>query len=100
MNIKVLTAAINDLENGRLFYQLQGEHLGDYFLDSLFSDIDSLVIYAGIHQQVFGYYRMLAHRFPYAIYYKMPTPDEVVVWRVLDMRAKPTMAAKPLKPER
>lgn len=100
MKIQVLTAAINDLENGRLFYQLQGEHLGDYFLDALFSDIDSLVIYAGIHQQVFGYYRMLALRFPYAIYYKMPTPDEVVVWRVLGMRAKPTMAAKPLKPER
>ncbi|MEH8016366.1 hypothetical protein MN202_03920 [Rheinheimera muenzenbergensis] len=55
MKIKVLTAAINDLENGRLFYQQQGEHLGDYFLDALFSDIDSLVIYAGIHQQVFGH---------------------------------------------
>ncbi len=64
MKIQVLTAAINDLNNGRLFYQQQGEHLGDYFLDSLFSDIDSLIVYAGIHQQVFGYYRMLAHRFP------------------------------------
>ena len=47
MKIRVLTAAINDLEHGRLFYQQQGEHLGDYFLDALFSDIDSLVIYAG-----------------------------------------------------
>ena len=97
MKIKVLTAATNDLENGRLFYQQQGEYLDDYFLDALFSDIDSLAIYAGIHQQVFGYYRMLAHRFPYAIYYKMPKPDEVVVWRVLDMRAKPARAAKSLE---
>ena len=97
MKIKVLTAAINDLENGRLFYQQQGEHLGDYFLDAIFSDIDSLVIYAGIHQQVFGYYRLLACRFPYAIYYKMPKPDEVVVWRVLDMRAKPAKTAKNLE---
>lgn len=97
MRIKVLTAAINDLENGRLFYQQQGEHLGDYFLDALFSDIDSLIIYAGIHQQVFGYYRMLAHRFPYAIYYKMPKPDEAAVWRVLDMRAKPARTVKHLK---
>ena len=97
MKIKVLTAAINDLQNGRLFYQQQGEHLGDYFLDAIFSDIDSLVIYAGIHQQVFGYYRMLAHRFPYAIYYKMPKPGEVVVWRVLDMRAKPARTAKNLE---
>ena len=96
MKIQVLNAAINDLENGRLFYQQQGEHLGDYFLDALFSDIDSLVIYAGIHQRVFGYYRMLAHRFPYAIYYKMPHPNEVVVWRVLDMRAKPAKTVKRL----
>lgn len=48
MKIQVLSAAINDLESGRLFYQQQGEHLGGYFLDSLFSDIDSLVIYSGI----------------------------------------------------
>ncbi|WP_348685886.1 type II toxin-antitoxin system RelE/ParE family toxin [Rheinheimera aquimaris] len=96
MKIRVLTAAINDLEHGRLFYQQQGEHLGDYFLDALFSDIDSLVIYAGIHQQVFGYYRMLARRFPYAIYYRMPKPNEVVVWRVLDMRAKPAKTVKRL----
>lgn len=60
MKIQVLTAAINDLEDGRLFYQQQGEHLGSYFLDSLFSDIDSLIIYAGIHypsfvHQLIGY---------------------------------------------
>ncbi len=89
MKITVLDAALNDLTNGRLFYQQQGEHLGDYFLDSLFSDIDSLILFAGIHQQFFGYFRMLAHRFPYAIYYKMPEPELVVIWRVLDMRANP-----------
>ncbi len=49
MKIAVLDAALNDLANGRSFYQQQGEHLGDYFLDSLFSDIDSLVLFAGIH---------------------------------------------------
>lgn len=97
MKITVLTAAINDLDSGRLFFQQQGEHLGDYFLDSLFSDINSLIVYAGIHHQVFSYYRMLAHRFPYAVYYKMPKPDEVVVWRVLDMRAKPPKTMKSLK---
>jgi len=57
MNIEILTAAYNDLKNGRIFYELQAENLGDYFFDSLFSDIDSLLLYAGIHQEVFGYYR-------------------------------------------
>ena len=34
-------AAMEDLHAGRLFYELQGEGLGEYFFDSLFSDIDA-----------------------------------------------------------
>jgi hypothetical protein len=48
MKIKVLSSAIEDLYQGRLFYEKQGEGLGEYFFDSLFSDIDSLVLYGGI----------------------------------------------------
>lgn len=89
MKIKILPSALDDLSNGRLFYERQGEDLGEYFFDSLFSDIDSLVLYAGIHRQYFGYYRMLSKRFPYAIYYKMEEKSIVVVWRVLDLRRDP-----------
>lgn len=49
MKIKLLFSALEDLSNGRLFYEKQGEGLGEYFFDSLFSDIDSLVLFAGIH---------------------------------------------------
>ena len=89
MKIKILPSALDDLSNGRLFYERQGKDLGEYFFDSLFSDIDSLVLYAGIHQKYFGYYRMLSKRFPYAIYYKMEQDSFVVVWRVLDLRRDP-----------
>lgn len=44
MKIKILPAALQDLENGYYFYEQQSERLGDYFLDSLYSDIDSLQI--------------------------------------------------------
>jgi len=80
---------MEDLYHGRLFYEKQGEGLGEYFFDSLFSDIDSLTLYAGIHSITFGYRRMLSKRFPYAIYYKMETPSTVVVWRILDLRRDP-----------
>ena len=50
MRIRILRSAFNDLSAGRRFYNRQGEGLGDYFLDSLFSDIDSLNLYAGIHR--------------------------------------------------
>lgn len=89
MKIKILTSALDDLAEGRLFYEKQGQGLGDYFFDSLFSDIDSLTLYAGIHQQFFGYWRLLSKRFPYAIYYKVNEDKLVIIWRVLDLRRDP-----------
>jgi len=55
MNIKhiqILSEAEVDLEDGRWFYESQGKSVGEYFWDSLISDIESLVIYAGIHSKV------------------------------------------------
>lgn len=89
MRIKLLSSALEDLYLGRLFYEKQGEGLGEYFFDSLFSDIDSLALYAGIHQKFSDYHRMLAKRFPYAVYYKMEEERVIVVWRVLDLRRDP-----------
>jgi hypothetical protein len=54
MKIKLLSSAIEDLYEGRLFYERQGEGLGEYFFNSLFSDIDSLTLYGGIHLRVYG----------------------------------------------
>ena len=49
MTIKISESAKNDLIRGFWFYESQSNGLGDYFLDSIFSEIDSLVIYAGVH---------------------------------------------------
>ena len=54
MKLKILSSAIDDLYEARLFYARQGEGLGDYFFDSLFSDIDSLTLYGGIHAKFHG----------------------------------------------
>jgi len=88
MRIKILYSAVEDLHSGRLFYEKQGLGLGEYFFNSLFSDIDSLALHAGIHQRVFGYHRLLSKRFPYAVYYTVEN-DTAVVWRVLDLRRNP-----------
>jgi hypothetical protein len=89
MTVRILTSAFNDLAAGRAFYESQGHGLGDYFFDSVFSDIDSLSLYGGIHPRVLGYHRLLAHRFPYAVYYKMDADGSVLVFRVLDCRQDP-----------
>ena len=88
MKLRILPSAVEDLRRGREFYARQSDSLGDYFLDSLFSDIDSLELYAGVHAKAFGWYRLLAKRFPFAVYYKMDG-DACIVWRVLDCRRNP-----------
>jgi hypothetical protein len=87
-HIQILSDAETDLEEGRAFYDKQGEHIGDYFWDSLLSDMESLVIFAGIHGKEFGFYRMLSKRFPYAIYYDV-NGDVASVVAVLPMRRDP-----------
>lgn len=94
VKIRILDAASQDLIDGAKFYEKQDIGLGEYFIDSLFSDIDSLLIYAGIHPVFFGsYHRMLAKRFPFAIYYKI-TENLVSVYAVLDCRRSPAWLRK------
>jgi len=96
MKIEILSVAMGDIQSGQRFYEEQQEGLGAYFLDSLFSDIDALLLYAGIHPQFFGYYRALSKRFPYAIYYRV-SGQTIQVWRVLDCRQKPSRIEKNLR---
>lgn len=96
MKIEILSVAMRDIRIGQQFYEQQQEGLGVYFLDSLFSDIDALLLYAGIHQQFFGYFRALSKRFPYAIYYRL-NGDVVQVWRVLDCRQNPSHISNTLR---
>ena len=96
MKIRILESAKQDLLEGYLFYERQGEGLGEYFINTLFSDIESLRLYAGVHQVVFRFHRLLSKRFPYAIYYKIEG-DEVIVYAVLDCRRDPKKTEKRLK---
>ena len=89
MRVQILDEAQRDLVEGYRFYEGQGEGLGDYFLDSLFSDIDSLQLYAGIHPVYFGYNRLLSKRFPFAVYYRVEN-EMVRVYAVLDCRREPS----------
>jgi plasmid stabilization system protein ParE len=88
VRLRILSLAETDLLDGFRFYERQNSGLGSYFLQSLYSDIESLRLYAGIHRRVFGYYRLLSKRFPFAIYYDVHQ-EEIRVWRVLDCRRNP-----------
>jgi plasmid stabilization system protein ParE len=88
MKIEILEEAEQDLIDGFRFYEAQNFGLGQYFLDSLFSDINSLQLFAGIHPWYFSYQRLLSKRFPFAIYYRVDN-DVVRIRAVLDCRQDP-----------
>ena len=88
MRIELLDEAEQDLVDGFRFYEGKSAGLGDYFLDSLFADLESLRVYAGIHALHFGYHRLLAKRFPFAVYYRVES-EVIRVYAVLDCRRDP-----------
>ena len=98
MRIEILDEAQEDLTEGFHFYEDRAVGLGSYFIDCLFSDIDSLLLYAGIHQVTYGYHRCLSKRFPFAIYYGVEG-DLIRVQAVLDCRRNPSWIRKRLKEE-
>lgn len=96
MKIFILPSAMDDLAEGFAFYEKREAGLGDYFLSSLLVDIDSLRLYAGIHREAFGFYRLLSKRFPFAIYYEMKT-EQTFVRAILDCRRDPKWIRMKLK---
>lgn len=88
MNTFIQPAALADLRRGFHFYERQEAGLGAYFLDSLYSDIDSLRLFAGIHTIHFKKFRLLSKRFPFAVYYEVKG-DTAFVRAVLDLRRDP-----------
>ena len=47
MNLVILEDAAEDLESGAQFYESCATGVGDYFLDSILSDLDSLILLMG-----------------------------------------------------
>ncbi len=88
MEIRLLESAKEDLRQGWIFYEENAVGLGDYFLDCIQADVHSLKIYAGIHSVADGFHRMLAKRFPFAIYY-LQEKRTVDVYAILDCRRDP-----------
>ena len=89
MKIEILDLAKFDLLDGFQFYEEQQAGLGSYFLNSIYSDVESLRLYAGIHLKPHkDLHRLLSKRFPFAIYYKV-SGDTAFIYAVMDCRRDP-----------
>ncbi len=95
MRVELRVEARHDLTEGAAFYEAQRAGLGDYFIDCLFSELESLESQGGIHEVVYGLHRKLSERFPFAMYYLVA--DQVVdVVAILDCRRDPKAIARRL----
>lgn len=87
--IQISEDALQDLNDGFLFYEAQASGLGDYFTTCLRADIERLRASGGIHRVVYrDYHRLLSRVFPYGIFYTM-AENCAVVWAVIDLRRDP-----------
>ena len=94
--VRISEEALEDLNDGYLFYEAQQGGLGDYFASCLRADIEGLRAYAGIHRVVYrDYHRLLSRVFPYGIFYTMED-DAAVVWAVIDLRRDPVWIRRKL----
>ena len=92
-DIVIAQDAKDDLIEAKSFYDSNEVGIGDYFFDNIISEIESLKLSAGIHFKSYGLYRLLARRFPYAIYYDI-LDKTVVIVAVLDLRRDPKFIKK------
>jgi hypothetical protein len=89
VKIEILDLAEQDLLDGFRFYESQAAGAGNYFLENIYLDIESLHQYAGIHLKPHrNFYRLLSKRFPFAIYYTVEN-DTASIQAVVDCRRDP-----------
>ena len=56
----LLKEAVDDLNEGKSFYDLKEAGVGDYFWDCIVADIESLILYAGVHRKRLGLLLVIA----------------------------------------
>jgi hypothetical protein len=97
IKIQISEDALQDLNDGFLFYEAQVVGLGDYFASCLKADIEGLKVSAGVHRIVYAdYHRVLSRVFPYGVFYTFER-DVAVVWAVIDLRRDPAWIREHLK---
>ena len=97
MKLTILRWAEDDLMKGRQFYESREPGLGQYFLDCLSADIDSLRVFRPLlGRKSVSFQRTISDTFPYAIYFTVEG-EIILIHAVLDCRRRPSWTARKLR---
>ncbi|SFP73938.1 type II toxin-antitoxin system RelE/ParE family toxin [Hydrogenimonas thermophila] len=89
MKLKILELAYLEIENGKEYYNLQEEKLGDKFKKEIQTSIDNIITFPKLYPEVENNIRRcLLHKFPYSIFYTIDN-DTIIILSVAHQRRKP-----------
>lgn len=93
--VRLTRLAEEDLLAAVDFYELQETGAGDLLFRAIMKELRRLETIHGFHRRRHGFHKLLASRFPHAIYYEM-FPEEIVVVAIIDERRNPASIQRDL----
>ncbi|MFZ4767989.1 MAG: type II toxin-antitoxin system RelE/ParE family toxin [Roseimicrobium sp.] len=97
LRVVITDPAMDDLVDGHAFYEEREPGAGDYFLNSVYRDIDTLAHSGGMHPKPHRrHYRMICSRHPFGVFYNV-IDETVEVIAVVDLRRNPKRILKLLR---
>ncbi len=89
MKLKILELAFLEIEDGREYYNLQQEKLGDKFKKEIQKSINRILLTPKLYPKTRNdIRRCLLHKFPYSLFYTIDI-DTIVILSVAHQRRKP-----------
>lgn len=95
MKVVILRNARSNLIEAAAFYEENYVGLGEKFITSIENDIALLKRIGPVHRKIDGYYRMVASKFPFSIFYKVEN-SQIRIHRILDNRRDPQVISEML----
>lgn len=96
MKTVILQSAEEDLAEGWHFYEDQEAGAGDYFLSEALASIRGLSNTCSLHPARGIFRRMLLKKFHCGVYYTV-TAENILIYRILDLRRDPKWLRQQLK---
>ena len=86
---RLTSAALSELEEATLYYELKENGLGNAFLDEIGATVERIRRFPNAWQTLSPRTRRCrTHRFPFGLLYQI-RPDEILITAIMDLRRDP-----------
>lgn len=94
MTIEISTLAYSEIEDARVYYNLQQENLGERFKEHIKQSVDSIAQFPMLYPKITDeLHRVVVYKFPYSIFYAL-FDEKIVIVSVAHQHRKPFYEVK------